>query len=176
MPELKDSNLRSAQPDERLAAPATSDAASISPPADSSLPHRTTFRQELEFPGVLASIPEHRERIMEFVSAHCADEGDRIDILVAVQEALANAALHGCKDDPLKRIRCLLTADESEITITVSDPGPGFDLALADPERYQATTLSQGRGICLMRNLMSEVRFASGGSEILLRKRIQPAR
>ena len=109
---------------------------------------------------------------MEFVKEYCPDEGDRIDIFVAVQEALANAALHGCKDDPAKKIRCIVTASESEITISVSDPGPGFDLARADPENYQLTSLTHGRGICLMRSLMSEVTFKRRGAEILLRKHI----
>ena len=63
---------------------------------------------------------------MEFVSQHCPDEGDQIDILVAVQEALANAALHGCRDDAAKTIQCVVRRVRSEITISVRDPGPGF--------------------------------------------------
>ena len=109
---------------------------------------------------------------MEFVKEYCPDEADQIDILVALQEALANAALHGCKDDPAKKIRCIVTTDGLEITISVRDPGSGFDLALADPENYQLTSLTHGRGIYLIRSLMSEVMFANGGSEILMRKRI----
>lgn len=129
-------------------------------------------RKEFEFPGVLASVAESRERVMEFVEQHCSDEGDRLDLLVAIQEALANAALHGCKDDPAKRIRCVATATPDEIAITVRDPGPGFDLNLADPEKFVATRLSHGRGISLMRSLVTEVAFARHGAEITLRKRL----
>ena len=110
---------------------------------------------------------------MEFVSAHCPDEGDQIDIFVALQEALANAALHGCNDDPSQRIRCVVTAGERDITITVRDSGSGFDLRLADPEKFQGTTLTHGRGICLMRSLMTEVSFAHHGAEIQMRKVIK---
>src|SRR5215472_18828769 len=99
-----------------------------------------TCRKAFRFRGVLAEVPEHREEVMAFVNEHCGDEGDRIDILVALQEALANAALHGCKDDPAKMIRCTVSAGESDIVISIRDPGPGFDLALADPENYQVTT------------------------------------
>jgi anti-sigma regulatory factor (Ser/Thr protein kinase) len=129
-------------------------------------------RKEFEFPGVLASVPESRDQVMQFVSEYCPDEGDQIDILVALQEALANAALHGCDDDPLKRIHCTVAVDGADITITVRDPGPGFDLALADPDNFAATTLSHGRGICLMRSLMTEVTFAHRGAEIRFRKHI----
>ena len=64
----------------------------------------------------------------------------------------------------------LLTVDAADIIITVRDPGPGFDLALADPDRYTATGSSHGRGICLMRSLMTDVNFAHGGCEVQLRK------
>ena len=57
-------------------------------------PQQTAARRDFEFPGVLASVPEYCDQMMEFVYQYCSDEGDRIDIFVAVQEALANAALH----------------------------------------------------------------------------------
>ena len=97
---------------------AASSAAEVSLPSElpleSPVPMPTTepvdappieWRKEFEFSGVLALVPEHREKVMEFVDLHCPDEGDRIDWLVAVQEALANAALHGCHDDPSKMTR-----------------------------------------------------------------------
>ena len=134
-----------------------------------------TAWREFEFPGVLAKVAVCRDKVMEFVVEHCPDEGDQIDILVAVQEAMANAALHGCKDDPAKMIRCTVSAGKADIVISIRDPGPGFDLALADPEHYQVTTLTHGRGIVLMRSLMSEVAFARHGSEVVLRKRLHSA-
>lgn len=129
-------------------------------------------RSEFEFPGDLASVTESREQVMQFVCQHCPDEAERIDILVALQEALANAAVHGCGNDPAKRIQCSVAADASEVTITVRDPGPGFDLALADPENFAASTLSHGRGICLIRSMMTEISFVRGGSEVRMRKLI----
>jgi len=113
---------------------------------------------------------------MQFVVEHGPGEDDQSDILVALQEALANAALHGCRDDPTNQIHCTVVIEGSDIVITVRDPGPGFAVALADPESYQATTPSHGRGICLMRSLMTEVKFAHGGTEIRLRKRLHGAR
>ncbi len=138
------------------------------------MPQSDEIRREFEFPGDLASVADSREQIMQLVSERCTDEGEQIDILVALQEALANAALHGCGDDADKRIHCAVTADTTDVVITLRDPGPGFDLALADPENYAGTTLSHGRGICLIRSLMTEVVFARGGSEIQMRKHIEP--
>jgi len=132
-----------------------------------------TCRKAFRFRGVLAEVPEHREEVMAFVNEHCGDEGDRIDILVALQEALANAALHGCKDDPSKYIDCEVEADPSLVVITVRDPGPGFNLDVVDPEKYEVTKLTHGRGVCLMRTLMSDVSYTRNGSEVVLRKQIQ---
>ncbi|HWS98029.1 MAG TPA: ATP-binding protein [Candidatus Methylomirabilis sp.] len=133
------------------------------------------WHKEFDFAGVLASLPECREQVMEFVVLHCPDEADQIDLLVAIQEALANAALHGCKDDPAKRIHCRVTANANEIMVAVRDPGPGFDLQRADADKYVATKLLHGRGLCLMRSLVTEVSFAHGGAEVVLRKRMRGA-
>jgi serine/threonine-protein kinase RsbW len=170
-----DVNEENLQPSADLAAPSTSSDAQG--PSDGGALRADTSHAQLTcrgfiFYGDLASIPESREQIMQFVSKHCPNEGDQIDILVAVQEALTNAALHGCGDDPAKQIQCTAAADASDIIITIRDPGPGFDPSLADPSSYATSTLTYGRGICLMRGLMTDVTFARGGTEIQLRKRI----
>jgi anti-sigma regulatory factor (Ser/Thr protein kinase) len=133
-------------------------------------------RQEFECPGNVKSVAASRERVMEFVCQHCTEEAEQIDILVALQEALANATLHGCGGDAAKTIHCAVEVSKSDITISVRDPGPGFDLALADPDNFTAGTRSNGRGICLMRSLMTEVTFARGGSELIMRKHFENSR
>jgi anti-sigma regulatory factor (Ser/Thr protein kinase) len=133
-------------------------------------------RQEFECPGNVESVAASREQIIEFVCRHCTEEAEQIDILVALQEALANATLHGCGDDAAKTIACAVEVSKSDITISVRDPGPGFDLALADPDNFSAGTRSNGRGICLMRSLMTEVTFARGGSELIMRKHFENSR
>jgi serine/threonine-protein kinase RsbW len=137
--------------------------------------HQTRYK-EFEFPGVLASVPDYREQIIEFLTQQPIDGGDQMDLLIAIQEALANAALHGCKDDPNKKIFCAVTVDRSRAVIVVRDPGPGFNLELADPDKYVATKLRHGRGICLMRSLVTELSFARNGAEIVLRKQLSPVR
>ena len=141
--------------------------------ADSDEMPAIIVRQEFECPGDLASVAESRERVVQFVCQHCPDEVEQIDILVALQEALANATLHGCGDDAAKAILCAVEVSPSDITITVRDPGAGFDFALADPDNFASSTQSNGRGICLMRSLMTEVSFAHGGSELIMRKHFE---
>src|ERR1700690_2323455 len=68
------------------------------------------------------------EQVMEAVrQIHCAD-GKEDAIELALQEALANAVVHGAKEDPTKIVECLVACDDQRgILIIVRDPGTGFD-------------------------------------------------
>jgi len=99
-------------------------------------------------------------------------EQKRFEVALAVQEALANAVVHGCGNDPSKKVRCQLKSDpQGRVLISVTDPGPGFKPDLvADPLREQGVYADHGRGVYLIRQLMDEVHFASNGSEIRMWK------
>ena len=62
--------------------------------------------------------------------------------------------------------------DESRgMLIVVRDPGPGFDpQAVPSPLLGQNVFESHGRGIYLINQLMDEVRFEKGGTEIHMKK------
>jgi anti-sigma regulatory factor (Ser/Thr protein kinase) len=124
--------------------------------------------REFTFPGDSESIVAARESVMDFLKEHGLCEGQEIDIFVALQEALANAALHGCQNDRAKTIRCWVEIDPSAFTI--QDPGPGFDVAATTTADPSVNTTEHGRGICLMRSLMDDVSYRRGGSEVRLRK------
>ena len=109
-----------------------------------------------------------RDSVMDFVRDHCDGEQEEIDILLSLQEALANAVLHGSGADPSKTIRCRVEIDDSAITIVLADSGPGFDHAAVEARGTNLT--EHGRGISLMRALMDEVSYACGGSEVRLKK------
>ena len=99
-------------------------------------------------------------------------EQKRLEIALAVQEALANAVVHGCDNDPSKQVRCRLKSDpQGRIVIIVTDPGPGFspDL-LADPKQREDQYADHGRGVYLIRQLMDEVHFEHSGREIMMWK------
>ena len=102
----------------------------------------------------------------------CAD-GKEDAIELALQEALANAVVHGAKEDPTKVVECIVACDEQRgILIIVRDPGPGFD-----PQAIPSCTVgenlysSHGRGIFLINQLMDEVKFHKNGTEIHMVKR-----
>jgi serine/threonine-protein kinase RsbW len=113
------------------------------------------------------------EQVMESVRRMKCVDGKEDAIELALQEALANAVVHGAKEDPSKVVECLVACDEQRgILIIVRDPGPGFD-----PQAIPSCTVGEnlysnhGRGIFLINQLMDEVQFHKNGTEIHMVKR-----
>jgi serine/threonine-protein kinase RsbW len=103
---------------------------------------------------------------------NCAP-GREDNIELALTEALANAVVHGAKNDASKIVECDVACDAQHgILIVVRDPGPGFDPSkIADPCEGENIFSSHGRGIYLINQLMDEVKFHKNGTEIHMLKR-----
>jgi len=111
--------------------------------------------------------------IMQLVrQMHCAG-GKEDAIELALNEALANAVVHGAKSDPTQLIECDVACDEARgMVIVVRDPGKGFDPAsIPSPVIGENIYANQGRGIYLINQLMDEVKFLKNGTEIHMIKR-----
>ena len=89
-------------------------------------------------------------------------------IETALREALANAVVHGCRNDAAQRVDCTLSCNPcGEVHIVVRDPGQGFDPAsVPDPLSEENVRSNHGRGIFLISRLMDRVWFERGGTEI----------
>jgi len=121
--------------------------------------------------GSIATLAPARDAIMDFVREHCAGEQQEIDILLALQEALANAIVHGCGNDAAKLVHCTVDITPAAIEFTIRDPGPGFDSTSVTESTDEGTNLTQhGRGIHLMRGLMDEVSYGRRGTELHMKK------
>ncbi len=101
---------------------------------------------------------------------NCA-AGKEYEIETSLREALANAILHGCGNDPSKQVQCCVACDTDRgLLLIVRDPGKGFDPAqIPSPVIGQNLYSAHGRGIYLINLLMDEVRFEHGGTEIHMR-------
>lgn len=106
----------------------------------------------------------------------CAD-GNEYQIELALREALANAIVHGCANDPNKKVECCVACTESsDVMIIVRDPGQGFDLkTVPNPLSPENLSSTHGRGIYLINQLMDEVSFERNGAEIRMRKAVAAA-
>jgi serine phosphatase RsbU (regulator of sigma subunit)/anti-sigma regulatory factor (Ser/Thr protein kinase)/PAS domain-containing protein len=113
---------------------------------------------------VLPNEPSRLSEVRRFVAHYLADVRAPVDIsseiVLAVNEAAANAARYGRRHGGRSelRVRCALRG--STVEISVADDGGGFD---ASTVREQATLpdryASGGRGLFLMHKLMDRVTF-----------------
>ena len=118
------------------------------------------------------AIGDASDRIAEELTRLEVPEQKRLEIGLAVQEALANAVVHGCNNDSSKQVHCRLSCDsQGKILVVVSDPGPGFASgSISDPKMGSNLHADHGRGVYLIRQLMDEVRFEGPGNVIQMWK------
>src|SRR3974390_2942502 len=68
------------------------------------------------------------EGIMEMARRMDCAAGKEFEVEPGLREALANAILHGCKNDTTKKVQCCVSCDEERgLPIVVRDPRTGFE-------------------------------------------------
>lgn len=101
----------------------------------------------------------------------------RMNLRVALAEALSNAMLYGNGADESKRVRVELTVTAQAIITRVTDEGPGFNYEdVPDPTTPESLLKPDGRGIFLMRKLLDEVSFNERGNSVTLLLKRDPVR
>lgn len=137
------------------------------------MPYCSTCELNLVIPASPASIPKVSEGVRQLLQGKGWTDEELMPVELALDEALANAIRHGCKNDASKQVQCVVTADANgELVIVVRDPGPGFDVAAVPNPLQEANLLKpSGRGVFLINQLMDRVEFGDGGRELLMRKR-----
>src|SRR6476661_6706832 len=127
---------------------------------------------EVSLPADVTAISPVVSWVMRLVSELEYAAGKEFEIEMALREALANAILHGCKEDPGKKVECSVTGDQEQgILIVVRDPGNGFDPStIPSPTDDSNLHADHGRGILLISKLMDEVKHERNGTVIRMRK------
>jgi serine/threonine-protein kinase RsbW len=115
------------------------------------------------------------DRILAAVKEAGLSRERRLDLAVAVSEALSNAAVHGNKLHPESPVSITVTVVPGrEATVVVKDSGTGFDHAsLHDPTDDKNLLAPSGRGVFLMRRLVDrlEIEPPGNGVRLTMRKR-----
>ncbi len=137
------------------------------------IPYCSTCKLNIVIPADLAAMGKVTSGVSELLASKRWPEKEIMDVELALDEALANAIRHGCKNDPKKQVQCCVTFDSTgELVIVVRDPGAGFDVA-AVPNPLEGDNLFKGggRGVFLINQLMDTVEFTEEGRKVLMRKR-----
>ena len=130
-------------------------------------------RLDVELRGEVAAITPVVDQVLGLVHETGCAQGKEFEIETALREALANAVRYGCDHNPSKTVQLSVACDrERGMLIVVRDPGPGFDPAqIPTPVAGEQLFSHHGRGIYLISQLMDDVQFGRGGTEIRMRKR-----
>jgi serine/threonine-protein kinase RsbW len=126
-------------------------------------------------PSQIQALSPCVDQIMNFIAKLRKVDGSDVEIEVALREALANAIVHGNREDSCKHVSvtCRCTTD-GEVTITVQDEGQGFESnTVLNPTTTENRHRMSGRGIYLMKTLMDEVHFEQRGAVVHMRKKFK---
>ncbi len=125
-------------------------------------------------PSTFDALEEVVERLMSLAREMKCSSGEMDHVELALREALANAIVHGNKQDPEKNVvvRCFCQNNRGMLLV-VEDEGPGFNPnQVPDPTQAECLLETHGRGLFLMKRLMDHVRISRSGRRVTLLKRL----
>jgi len=139
------------------------------PPFDRS---RLSLRRRTHLESSRDAINRAVQETMEQLAGICSRENVLADLEIVLREGLANAALHGNRAAESKSVFLrFYGSPEQGLWIAIRDEGAGFDPgAVPDPRGEDRLLLHHGRGIFLMQQLVDDVEYRKGGTELLLYK------
>ncbi|MBV9669728.1 MAG: ATP-binding protein [Acidobacteriales bacterium] len=120
------------------------------------LPESGSCKFTLTIPAKTSAITPVVEGVLETVRQMKAAEGREFELEMALREALANAIVHGCKNDETKHVQCSVACEPSgDVLMVIRDPGEGFDPASV-PDCRDGENIKQthGRGVYLINSLV----------------------
>lgn len=100
---------------------------------------------------------------------------DIFHVQLAYEEAIVNAIRHGNRFDEEKRVEVRMCCGTNEVCIEITDMGAGFNPhELPDPRDDDRLEIPGGRGVMLIRELMSEVVYNERGNRVTMKKQREP--
>lgn len=108
-------------------------------------------------PSEIVNVEKFLERINGKLGL---DEMTFNKLLVATTEAVNNGIIHGNKRDRSKTVSLSVDVNSTTLTVRVRDEGKGVDVdTIPDPLAEENLLRENGRGVFLIRSLMSSVDF-----------------
>lgn len=96
---------------------------------------------------------------------------DMFHVQMALEEAIVNAIEHGNKRDLSKSVLVQFRLLDDRAEIRIVDEGDGFNpVTLPDPTEDERLDQPRGRGVHLIKSLMTEVEYNSKGNEVRMVK------
>jgi len=129
----------------------------------------------LTLPSRIGAVEEAAAAVAALLRRSGTAEHITQGIELAVREAVANAVLHGNKQDVAKTVRVTVRATPDQLEVTVHDEGVGFEpAAIPDPTATDNLLKISGRGVSFMRHFMDQVAWVirpEGGTTVRMTKK-----
>lgn len=118
-----------------------------------------------------AELPDILNAVLGAMTEIGYSSKDIFGVRLALEEALVNAIKHGHGNDPRKRVEVRFRVLPDHVLLEIDDEGPGFDrYQVPDPIALENRERPCGRGLLLMRNYMTWMRFNEQGNCVTLCK------
>ena len=112
-----------------------------------------------------AEIDKAVAEVLEACTASGLEEPSTFAIRLSLEEAMANAMMHGNGGDESKRINLECQIDSRQVRLKIEDEGPGFDPdTVPDPTADENLTIASGRGLALIKAFMTQVNIPRPGN------------
>jgi serine/threonine-protein kinase RsbW len=115
--------------------------------------------------------------ILDLLLAHVPPEY-QLELRLGLQEALVNAAKHGNKLDPSKRVMVQFSIADDLYSWVITDQGSGFKPKNCHCHDWQYTDLppeesENGRGLCILSQIFDQVHWNKDGTQLKLCKQVK---
>jgi serine/threonine-protein kinase RsbW len=112
---------------------------------------------ERDLPSTTGAVADALTGMLDFLTEQRWINGSNtFCIRLCLEEALVNAVVHGNANEPSRRVHVRIFDEGETCRVCVHDEGKGFDL-----DSVEMADCSQlgGRGVCLIKEFMEDVRF-----------------
>jgi serine/threonine-protein kinase RsbW len=131
----------------------------------------TPIAVEVVIPSDLAEGRRVQDDIESALQSAGYGDRDIFAIKLALEEAIVNAIKHGNQMDPGKRVSVWYAVGADRFEVKIADEGPGFNPAdVPDPTQPENLERPCGRGVFLIRNLMTTVEYHGAGNVVHMSK------
>lgn len=131
-----------------------------------------TWSLHERIPSSLPIAHQYLETFLQALRDAGWDGRDYFHVQMASEEALVNAVTHGNKLAVDKEVEIELRISPELVNMRIKDQGNGFKVeSLPDPRCEERLEMVHGRGVLLIRQMMSEVHYLGCGNEVIMVRR-----
>ena len=124
------------------------------------------YTKELKINSLQSNIAQVEKFVEEICDENYISNSYFGNIMLAIEEAVKNAIVHGNKEDSNKQVSLTFLRKKNGLSLTIEDEGEGFNL-LDIPNPLDSDNAS-GTGIFLIRSLADKVNYNSIGNQVEL--------